>query len=72
MSGNSRSIAAIFGINWGNFSQYKTVQSFLNKNPRGKPSRLTLDFLVSLGSGVLARMFLSIRPKGRGIKPQEI
>ncbi len=24
----------------------------LNKNPRGKPSRLTLDFLVSLESGV--------------------
>ncbi len=23
-----------------------------NKNPRGKPSRLTLDFLVTLESGV--------------------
>ncbi len=27
-------------------------QNSINKNPRGKPSRLTLDFLVSLESGV--------------------
>jgi hypothetical protein len=46
----------------------------INKNPRGKPSRLTLDFLVSLESGVFNRNSIPLffRPKGRGIKPGEI
>ena len=45
-----------------------------NKNPRGKPSRLTLDFLVSLESGVFNRNSIPLffRPKERGIKPGEI
>ncbi len=43
-----------------------------NKNPRGKPSRLTLDFLVSLESGVFNRnsACLFFSPQGAGNKTQ--
>jgi len=45
--------------------------SLQNKYHRGKPSRYRSTFSF-LENGVLARKFLFIRPKGRGINPQEI
>jgi len=43
-----------------------------NKNPRGKPSRLTLDFLVSLESWVFnGTSFIIFSPQGAGNKTRK-